>query len=426
MSYIPRNIAPPTNTTDSFDFIKPEKGKLSYDIPVYTIKGGSQPIIRFEMVFNAGSVNQQKPLQAFAVANLLKSGTAATSSEQINKLFDYYGVSLQIEAQKDLISVGFFCLTRHLEPVLDIFFEIIIKPVFPASELDILLKNKKQKHVINRKKIQHLARVHFNEILFGPEHPYGRKLELDDFEHIYRDDLMEFHHRFFIPTNVNCFVSGLFPVNITELLNQRIEKFGWKNQGSAPKLSLDKPRVIKGVHTIAKDDTLQSAIRIGKLMVNRSHADYHVIMIANALLGGFFGSRLMTNIRQEKGYTYGVNSAIVSLLQSSYFFIGTQVGKDVKSLAIKEIYNELKNLRTKPADNNELLTLRNYLSASFLRSFDGPFMQMERFKEILFFNLDYSHFENFMPTLKNLNSNDIQTIAESYFHEDSMIELTVG
>lgn len=426
MSQITRNIAPPVNITDTFDFIKPQKSRLSNEIPVFTIKGGSQPIVRFEMVFGAGSVDQKKPLQAFAVANLLRTGTAAFSSEQINNLFDYYGVSLQIEAQKDMISVGFFCLTRHLEPVLDIFFEIIVNPVFPASELDILLKNKKQKHIINRKKIQHLARVNFNEILFGPNHPYGKKLELEDFDQIFRDDLVDFHQQFFNPANAHCFVSGLFPENINELVNQRIEKYEWSNNEKPSKLKIGKPLAVKGKHNITKDDTLQSSIRIGKLMINRDHVDYHKVSVTNSLLGGFFGSRLMANIRQEKGYTYGVNSAIVSLLQSSYFFIGTQVGKDVKSLAVNEIYNELKNLRNKPADDQELLTLKNYLSASFLRSFDGPFMLMERFKEILFFDLNYSHFENFMPTLKNLTSQDIQSVAETYFHEDSMIELTVG
>lgn len=426
MPFLNRDIAPQIKNTEKFDIIKPEKDKLINDIRIFTIDGGNQPIVRFEMVFKAGSVNQQKPLQAFAAANLLKAGTVFNSSEQINKLFDYYGVSVQIEAQKDLISVGFFCLTRHLEPVLDMFFEIIIKPTFPENELDILLKNKKQKYIINTKKVQHLARVNFNEILFGANHPYGRKLEMEDFENIFANDIVNFHHQFFNPSNANCFISGIFPENISELINQRIEKFEWTNDLNPPPLIFEKPIAGNGKHHITKDDALQTAIRIGKLTINRNHVDYHKMSITNSLLGGFFGSRLMANIRQEKGYTYGINSAVVSLLQSSYFFIGTQVGKDVKTLAINEIYKELKDLRNKPADTHELVTLKNYLFASFLRSFDGPFMQMERFKEILLFDLDYSHFENFMPTLKNLTSIDIQAIAESYFHEDSMIELTVG
>ncbi len=421
-----RNIAPPLQLIDQVNFQKPVEQRLDNGMMAYLMKGGSHEIVRFELLFKAGSFDQEKPLQAYATAHLLTSGTYSKKAEEINKLWDFYGVSLQIEAQKDIISVGFFCLTRHLDPVLDLLMEIISDAIFPEDELDSLLQNKKQNHLVNRKKVQHQARVHFNELLFGSLHPYGTKIKPEDFEQLLKEDLTQYRKLYIHPANCICFVSGHFPDNISHIINQKLEKIHWPhNEGRANGQGI-KPKGVAGKHFVKMEDAMQSSIRIGKMMIGRNHPDYHKTSVTNTLLGGYFGSRLMRNIRQEKGYTYGINSALVALMRETYFFITTQVGNDVKDLALKEVYSELRCLRERPADKSELLMLKNYLSASFLRSFDGPFMQMERFREILLFDLDYSHYECFLPTLNDIRASDLQEMAEKYFHEKDMLELVVG
>ena len=171
---------------------------------------------------------------------------------------------------------------------------------------------------------------------------------------------------------------------------------------------------------------VQSAIRVGKQLLNRTHPAYHQLKITNALLGGFFGSRLMQNIRQDKGYTYGIGSGLVSLVRSGYFFISTQVGVDVRQAALDEIYAELKALRTQPAGKQELEMLRNYLSGNYLRQFDGPFAQAARYKELLVFGLDMSHHQDFLRALKDITSGDIMETAARYLREEEMMEVVVG
>jgi zinc protease len=421
-----RSVAPELKLIEDVNFLQPESRHLKNGIPLFMQKGGSQEIIKFELVFKSGSYNQSKPLQAYTTANLLKSGTRNKTSEQINQMWDFYGVSLQTDAQKDIISVGFVSLTKHLKPALELLLEIITMPVFPEEELQIFLKNRKQKHLVNMRKVQYIARMHFAELVFGPVHPYGKMLDEDDFEKLVRDDLVDFHQRFFHPGNAVCFVAGNYPEEITEIINSTLDSFYWEHKKH------HEPEAIKPVssttakHYIEKNEALQSSIRVGKPIINRDHSDYHVLSITNTLLGGYFGSRLMKNIRQEKGYTYGINSAIVNLIRAAYFFIGSQVGKQVKEQALEEVCNELRNLRQKPSGEHEIAMLRNYLSGSFLRSFDGPFMQSERFKEIYLFGQDYDWFREYVKTLKNFESEDIQKTAEKYFHEDDMIELVVG
>ncbi|MBW6479950.1 MAG: insulinase family protein [Bacteroidales bacterium] len=421
-----RSIAPELKLIEDVNFLQPEARYLKNGIPVFMQKGGSQEIIKFELVFKSGSYHQSKPLQAFTAANLLKSGTKNKTSEQINQLWDFYGVSLQIDAQKDIISVGFVSLTKHLKQALELLLEIIIMPVFPDEEIHIFLKNRKQKHLVNLRKVQYIARRHFAELVFGPLHPYGKMLDDDDFERLIRDDLVDFHQSFFHPGNAVCFIAGNYPEEITEIINKTLDRFYWEHK-KHPESEVIKPESsTTPKHYIEKKEALQSAIRVGKLIINRDHSDYHLLSITNTLLGGYFGSRLMKNIRQEKGYTYGINSAIVNLIREAYFFIGSQVGKQVKEQALGEVYNELRNLRQKPSGEHEIAMLRNYLSGSFLRSFNGPFMQSERFKEIHLFGQDYDWFRDYVKTLKNFESEDIQKTAENYFHEDDMIELVVG
>lgn len=422
-----RQTPPGTSIITHLPFLYPEKRKLGNGVPVYLVEGGTEDIVRVELIFLAGSYHQYKPLVTFMAANLLKSGTSGKSSLEISEILDFYGTFLQIDAQKDIVSVSVFVLKKYLEPVLELLQEIIKQPSYPRHELDILLKNQKHQHIVNSRKVSYLARLHFTEQLFGPEHPYGYRLRKDDFDKISRDDLLVFHKQWIHPGNLNILVSGKLPENMAELLEQNFGASNWKRPIEQP------PEPVYEVRAngqkkllIQKDGALQSAIRMGKRIINRKHPDYQRLLIANALLGGFFGSRLMKNVRQDKGFTYGINSALVSLVREGYFFVGTQIGVEVCQPAIEEINHEIRKLRTEPATPDELQTLKNYLSGNFLRSFDGPFAQAERFKEMLVFDLDTKYFDNFLLVLKNTTPHSIMETASQYLNEESMIEVVAG
>lgn len=426
MQKLNRAHAPDIQLTEKVDIPEPRFVNLNGVIPLWLLQGGSRDIVKFELVFKAGSYHQDKPLQAFSAANLLRNGSQLKSSAEINKLLDFYGVSFHIEAQKDIITIGFFCLTRHFDVVTDLMLEMVFLPQYPKDEIDMLLVNRRQRHIINQRKIHHQARVHFNALLFGKQHPYGRILEMEHFDQLQRSDLFHFHSSFIHPGNCLAFLAGKYSAEIEKKLAAKFKKY--------ENLIVSTNKVSTGFsggpksqkNYIPKSEVVQSALRIGKFIIPRTHPDFHKMSFANALLGGFFGSRLMRNVRQDKGYTYGISSSVISLLQGSYFFISTQVGKEVKEAALSEIYIEIAKLRKKPANPNELQMLKNYLSASFLRSFDGPFMQLEKLKEFLLFNLEKDHYNKFLPMLSQLSQNDIIEMSEKYFNENDMCEVVVG
>jgi predicted Zn-dependent peptidase len=179
-------------------------------------------------------------------------------------------------------------------------------------------------------------------------------------------------------------------------------------------------------HFTAKDDALQSALRIGKATINKKHHDFLPFMVVNTIFGGYFGSRLMTNIREDKGYTYGIGSGLASLNHAGMFFIASEVGNEVTGKAIEQIFIEIEKLRNEPVKEEELSLVKNYLLGTFLRSADGPFALADLFKATLDYGLDMSYYDTFLHTVKNITIKDIQDIAVKYLQPDSMIRLVVG
>jgi zinc protease len=162
------------------------------------------------------------------------------------------------------------------------------------------------------------------------------------------------------------------------------------------------------------------------LAINRKHEDFSGLQILNTVLGGYFGSRLMNNIREDKGYTYGIGSGISSLQQAGYLFMATEVGADVCSAALTEIYKEIELLKNEPIGEEELNLVRNYMLGSMLGSLENVFSHADKFKNIYFSGLDYDYYTNYIATVKAITAEDLLAIANKYLTTDHFIEVVIG
>jgi zinc protease len=165
---------------------------------------------------------------------------------------------------------------------------------------------------------------------------------------------------------------------------------------------------------------------VGKFWVPKSHPDFHALSVLVTILGGYFGSRLMANIREEKGYTYGIGSFVLSLKHVSYLVISTEVGNEYVELTLKEIAIEMKKLQTEPVSENELETVKSYLLGEFLRDFDGPFALSGSFKAINDFDLDYSFYDRYLTVLRNLTSGELMQLAQQYLNPEDFYTVVAG
>ena len=426
MAEINRKIKPEIKPVDRIDLYEPEKITLDNGIPVYLINTGTQELIKVDFIFNAGKWYEEQLLLANFTNKMLKEGTKKYTSNEIAEKIDFYGAHLETSTENDIASVSLYTLNKYLEEVLIVVEDVIKNPVFPEKELFTFIQNKKQEFLINNEKVRHVARRMFNRQIFGNSHPYGKTAVIEDFDKVSKESLAGFHKKHYKNSDCRIIVSGKIPKNLTTVLN--------KHFGGGAKISNSTNNINAGVpitpeskkEHIKKENAVQSAIRIGRPLFNKTHPDFLKLKVVNAVLGGYFGSRLMTNIREDKGYTYGIGSAIVSMHNAGYFFIASEVGSDVTQLAIKEIYNEIGKMQEEKVGDEELNLVRNYLLGSMLRHFDGPFYIADSFKSVLEYGLDNSYFQNYIDTVRSITPEEIRDLTQKYFDKNDLFELIVG
>ncbi|KAA8477157.1 putative Zn-dependent peptidase [Arcticibacter tournemirensis] len=421
---IERTTAPAFKQVEKINIIKAAPVTLNNGIQLYVINAGEQELVRVELIFNNVNWNISKPLQAYAVNAMLVEGTSTLTAYQIAERVDYYGAFLQTDYNYDISSVTLYSLSKHLDSVLPIVKDIVTDAVFPEDDLETFKRNQKQKLMVNLEKNDFQSRRIFNNMLFGNS-LYGYSTQAEDYDRLGRDELIEYFHQAYQPENCSIIVSGKVDSGVIELLN----KYFGHNWDTSLKVShnvFSFPVQEASLRYLEKPEALQSAIRIGKVSVNRSHPDFPALQVLNTVLGGYFGSRLMSNIREDKGYTYGIGSAVVSLVNSGYFFIASEVGADVCAATLVEIEKEVNLLKTDLIPAEELDLVKNYMLGSFLGSLENAFSHADKFKNIWFSGLEYDYYDRYIKTVKEINSETLLELARFYLDFDSFNKVIVG
>lgn len=419
-----RTLVPESKQVNDINFISPKKQQLDNGINVFTINAGKQELVRIEFVFENVNWNQSKPLQAIGVSHLINNGTKTFTAREIADKVDYYGAFLQTEYGADQSSVKLYTLNKHLATVLPIVWSILNESVFPEKEIDIFKQNQQQSLKVSLQKNDFLARKNFAHAIFGHS-PYGSNIEVEDYQAMQRTDLADYFSAAYKPENCTVFVAGKFEDAEYNILNSIVGQ-EWHNKAASVVNKFQFTSSAQGEIFIEKPDAIQSAIRMGVLSINRTHLEFAGFQVLNCLLGGYFGSRLMANIREDKGYTYGIGSAVVSMKDAGYFFIATEVGADVCVNALAEIEKEIDLLKEELVPEEELNLVRNYMLGSMLGSLENAFSHADKFKNIYFSGLDYDYYDNYISTVKNITAEEIKALANKYLDTTTFTKVVAG
>lgn len=419
-----RTLTPESKQVNEINFIAPQQQQLDNGIKVFTINAGKQELVRIELVFENVNWDPSKPLQAICVNHLINNGTSSLSAREIADKVDYYGAFLQTDYGADQSSIKIYTLNKHLEAVLPILWSVLNDSVFPQTELDIFKQNQQQSLKVSLQKNDFIARKNFAHGIFGTS-TYGSNIEVEDYQAIERADLLTYFAAAYKPENCTIFVAGKFEEPEFKILNATLGK-EWINTAPSTINQFSFEPAQTGEIFIERPDAIQSAIRMGLRSVNRKHADFPAFQVMNCLLGGYFGSRLMANIREDKGYTYGIGSAIVSMKDAGYFFIATEVGADVCTKALIEIEKEIELLKSKPVSDEELDLVRSYMLGSMLGSLENAFSHADKFKSIYFSGLNYDYYDNYIKTVKSITAEEIQALANKYLDTTAFTKVVVG
>lgn len=408
-----------------YHLIQPENYILDNGIPVHLFRNSSHSLLKFEMVFKAGGAYQKQLLTACSTNRMLREGTRKYTSAQIADLTEFYGASLLLSCDYDRASIGIISSSEFFESILPLLESMIKEPVFAKKELSNIILRQKQEFLVDLEKTSFLANRSFLSCLFGENNPYGRVAVENDFDVIKTHHLTEFFRSCYHSGNCEIFATCSNNYKILPRINQWFGKSSWGNTNeklTEPSFDV-KPLPGKNIN---KEGPVQASIRIGKRLPGPGTPDYIPLKIFNTVIGGYFGSRLMKNIREDKGYTYGIGSSVISFERDTYFVINTDVKASVVNETIFEIFSEIQKLQNQLISANELELVKNYMLGNFLQSIEGPFNLAERFKEIRYFGLENNYYKTYLELIRQCSAETLQNIALQYFNPDTMTQVVVG
>lgn len=418
---INRTIAPELSQVKHIKLAEPTTCSSASGIPFYFIENIPEDVVKLTLQFAAGKIHQTHLLQSVFTTDLLLSGTPTKSQNEIQESIDFYGGYVQCDMAAERSSVTIYALNKNIEAIYAIVFDALINANFPENEFEQHRTIEKQKFIVSLEKNASKARKYFMNSLFAGT-PFDSNAAADDFDKITREQCIDFHKYYFLNGLVDVNIIG----NLSETFKQKLmnQLDALKNK-HVTNLTVDlNPRI--GLMEEKKEGSLQTAIRIGRPLFTPEHSDYMAFDVLNTLLGGYFGSRLMSNIREDKGYTYGIGSGVASMKSLGYFFISTEVGVDVKEATLQEIKNEIERLQTELVDEDELNLVRNYMIGQLLKSTDGPFAMMNQFLFLNMYSLDANYFDRYIQTIEEITPEQLQTLAQTYLNWDSFSIVTVG
>jgi predicted Zn-dependent peptidase len=424
---VDRKTPPAIHDAIEFKYYLPpiQKTELNNGLPLYWLNAGVQDVVEISWVFPAGLWYEQKPAIAHATAGLLKNGTSKYSAHEINEKLEFYGASLKCSAGNDNATVTLHCLTKHLPSLLPVVLDVITDATFPETEIEIHKKNAVQRLLVSLRQCEFVANQKIDALLFGEFHPYGRFSKQEKIEAITREDLVAFYNTYYSLANVKIFMAGKIGDAEVGYLNDVFGKAALQATEIKGEVFSAPAPGEKKYHVVNDPNGVQGALRIGRLFPNRHHEDYAPMVVLNTLFGGYFGSRLMSNIREEKGYTYGIYSSLAPYVHGGSLTVHSETGRDVTEAAVKEVYYEMERLCNEPVDSDELLLVKNYLLGGLLGDLDGPFSILQRWRTLILNGFDEAYFNKNVHIYKSIDAKELQALAQKYFRKEDFYEVVV-
>lgn len=397
---------------------------LPNGLPCYHVNMGTQDLIRIEFVCWGGRPYERHPLVSRATAALMKEGTLHHSGGEIAEHFDYYGAGLDASFQVDTGNLAMYCLNKQLPDILPLFIEVLCEPAFSETDLRAYTRRKQQELKEDLSKTEVVAYRHITACFYGDQHPYGYNSDMDAYDKLQRDWLIEHHQRCFHAGNGFVLISGRFDDAVLQLAHEHLARI----PGGVPAQPVDMTRASTqpGRIHLPHGQAIQSAIRMGLPLFPRTHPDANGVQVLVTLLGGYFGSRLMENIREDKGYTYNITASYDTMLFDGALLIDTEVSPEYVAPTLAEIHKELHRLMHEPVAEAELDMVKNYLMGSFLAMVDGPFNWAETVRTLLVERSAPQTLEQLVHDVLHITPHDLQVLAQRYLDPTTWWTVVAG
>ena len=419
-----RTVAPPVQPLASVTLPAADVLSLPNGARLHVLRNDAQPVVRLQVVFPAGKWNEAAPSVSLLAARMLLEGTRTRTARQIADEVAFYGASLECEQGFDRATLTLYCLSRYLGKLLPLVLDVITEPIFPEQEFS-LLKNRTIQNVrVERQKTSYLAAERFSQNLYSPTSPYGRAFDEDSFQLIPVEEVRHFHRAAYCLSAAELFLCGA----VDDAQQQQVADLFSQTDAITSSLAFPAASFISAPQqdSVTVPGSLQSSLRIGRLWPTPTSPDFHVLQVLVKILGGYFGSRLMRNIREDKGLTYGIHASVSPREHATSFVIGTDVNANSTSVAIQEIHHELRQLQQARVPEEELRTVQNYMAGKFANELSTVFAQCDKYKAIVFLKLPPTYYSSFLEKIQHTTSSHLLDLAQTYLSPNDMIEVVAG
>lgn len=418
---------PEIHSTSSFKFPVIEEFKLENGIPMTVIHDERQDAFRLDVVIGSGQVDQAKLLQASTTCRMLREGTSHYSSNQIAEKLDYYGAWLETSTYFLYSRITLYSLTKYADKTIPLVAEIIRNAVFPEHEFEIVNNSNKAYSQVIAAKSNVKAQRTLLTCLFGKQHICGRFATVDDYEQLRVQDLHCFYKTFYSSSNCRLFFSG----RLTDKLHQQITSaFGADKWGNCDTLPVRKTQV---KHTVSQkrvftecSTACQSSVRLGCFLMPCTDKDFLLSNFFNTLLGGFFGSRLMTELREKRGFTYGISSTVSLYPFDTLLLISSETSAEHIEDLISGVYQQIERLQQERVGEQELSLVRNYFISDICRTYEEPFSVADYCINMKLFGLPYDTQAKAVRLATDCSADDIREFACKWLHPVDFRESVSG
>jgi len=418
---INRTLQPEISPITKINFVEPTIIPINSFAKMYWMKAVLDETTRIEFHFNAGTIRGNEKL-AGCVNQLIFSGTPTKTSTQIHEELDGLGVFIDHELGQEVAIVSLYCLRKNAKAATELVIDAIQHVCFQDQEVVDYIREKKQQYLISSEKVNILARREFQKQLFANSATYARQIELKDYDAITVQKLKQFHQEYYLNGLLKVVLVGNMEQDFVDYLQHTVTSIAIAEKPMYEKEFINN----KGLFHVEKEDAVQTAIRIGMPLFNKNHPDFIDFQILQTILGDYFGSRLMSNIREDKGYTYGIGSGISEANYTGYFVIATEVGKEFVSATLNEIKFEIERLQNELVEEIELNLVKNYLLGQLLKHADGPNAMMDLYMSVQLQGLDFEFYTKFIDRVNSITAIELKQIASKYLLWNSFTIITAG
>lgn len=424
---IDRTLQPKTQELTQFNILQPTRINLPNGIPLSVINAGEQDVVRIDILFAGGRWQQSQKLQALFTNRMLREGSRKFPAAVISEKLDFYGAWLELSSSADYAYITMYSLNKYFAETMEVLESIIKEPVFPEKELSTVIDANIQQYLVNTSKVDFLAHRSLLRALYGEQHPCGQYIEETDYHAITPEVLKTFYHQYYHSGNCDIYLSGKVTDTIIHKVETTLgaEPFGNFHHDLVKKEFAPVPTAAKRIFT-EREDALQSAVKLGMITITRQHPDYTKLRVLVTLFGGYFGSRLMSNIREDKGYTYGISAGIMSYPESSVLTISTETDNNYVEPLIAEIYNEIDKLQQIPVSSDELAMVRNYMLGEMCRNYESPFSLADAWMFIKTSGVDDNYFSRSLQAIREVTPEELRDLAGRYLCKENLKEVIAG